>query len=187
MLTDKELRIISNLREKGGQSQRDLALASDLSLGMTNLLLKRLGNKGYIKIRQLDWNRIQYILTPKGMLEKTRKSIAYAYQTLHQLKLIVGGIRQALLEEYRGGCTAFHIVTDPQARELIEIALNGLDLPEARVCWYAELEEVPSGTEMVFLGKPGAPVNSRARIVPLISWVQSGPERQPRELAVEIA
>ena len=46
----------------------------NISLGMTNLL-SRLVAKGYIRIRQLNKKKTEYILTPKGFTEKYHKSV----------------------------------------------------------------------------------------------------------------
>ena len=48
-----------------------------MSLGLVNAFIKRLYNKGYFKIKNLPRNRVKYILTPKGVAEKTRLTYRY--------------------------------------------------------------------------------------------------------------
>ena len=44
-----------------------------------NSFLKRLAQKGYFKITTIPRNRVKYILTPKGALEKTRLTYEYIH------------------------------------------------------------------------------------------------------------
>lgn len=188
MLTDKEQQIVSNLDSGRELSQRDIAAASGLSLGMTNLLIKRLADKGFVKIRQLNWRKVQYILTPKGMMEKTRKSLWYAYRTLNQLKNIVGSIQEILLSEHRSGLRDFYILADGEARELIQMALESMTLPDARVFWIKDISEAPKDGEAIFLGMPPKRYSEgKARLIPIIDWpgapplkVKNGPTFGPR-------
>ena len=58
-------------------SQRDLAGAAGLSLGMTNALLKRFAERGWVKFSQLRGRHLQYGLTPDGVAEVARRSVAF--------------------------------------------------------------------------------------------------------------
>jgi len=58
-------------------SQRDLAGAAGLSLGMTNALLRRFIERGWIKLLHLSGRSLRYILTAEGSEEVLRRSIAY--------------------------------------------------------------------------------------------------------------
>jgi hypothetical protein len=49
----------------------------NISLGLVNSFIKRLVNKGYLKITNIPKNRLKYILTPKGAAEKTRLTYQY--------------------------------------------------------------------------------------------------------------
>jgi DNA-binding MarR family transcriptional regulator len=64
-------------------TQRSLAQRGGIALGLTNLYLKRLVRKGYIKISTIPSSRIKYLLTPKGIAEKTRLTYEYMNYSLH--------------------------------------------------------------------------------------------------------
>jgi DNA-binding MarR family transcriptional regulator len=63
----------------GGQSVSQRSLASNLgiALGLTNLLVRRLVRKGWIRVRRVRSNRVRYFLTPAGLAEKSRLSSLY--------------------------------------------------------------------------------------------------------------
>jgi len=77
------LKILEKVQDENPHSQRDLARELNISLGLVNSFIKRLVLKGYLKATTIPRKRIKYILTPKGMTEKTRltyKYIQYSYQ-----------------------------------------------------------------------------------------------------------
>ena len=77
------LKILEKVQDENPHSQRDLARELNISLGLVNSFIKRLTLKGYVKATTIPRKRIKYILTPKGMTEKTRltyKYIQYSYQ-----------------------------------------------------------------------------------------------------------
>jgi len=73
----RTLKILEKAEQDPLPSQRDLAKELDISLGLVNSFVKRLAKKGYFKITHTPKNRLKYILTPKGVAEKTRLTYAY--------------------------------------------------------------------------------------------------------------
>lgn len=81
----RDIRTLTLLREfdKNKQpTQRELAAKLDISLGLVNLYLKRLVEKSYFKIKTYPKNRVGYLLTRKGILEKTRLTYEYVNHSL---------------------------------------------------------------------------------------------------------
>ena len=73
----RTLKLLEEIEENHVQSQRELAKKLDISLGLVNSFIKRLAHKGFFKITTIPKNRVKYILTPEGAVEKTR--LAYKY------------------------------------------------------------------------------------------------------------
>jgi len=69
--------IMSEIEAGHPISQRSLASSLGIALGMTNLLLRRLVRKGWVRVSHIRPNRVSYFLTPTGMAEKARMSRAY--------------------------------------------------------------------------------------------------------------
>jgi DNA-binding MarR family transcriptional regulator len=79
----RTLKILEAIEGEDAPSQRDLAESLNISLGLINSFIRRLAKKGYFKITHLPRNRVRYMLTPKGMTEKTRLTynyIQYSYR-----------------------------------------------------------------------------------------------------------
>ena len=58
-------------------SQRQLASSAGLSIGLTNILLKRFIERGWIKFLHIDGKKIKYALTPSGMEEIAMRAVEY--------------------------------------------------------------------------------------------------------------
>ena len=75
-ITEDHIDLIHAIEKDGKTSQRKIAKKTGLSIGKVNYIIKALIDVGFIKInnfnnsnRKLDY---AYILTPKGITEKTR-------------------------------------------------------------------------------------------------------------------
>ncbi len=74
---DYILRLLARVASGSVASQRDLARDLGVALGLTNLLLRRLALKGWIRIVRIKPNRVLYLITPAGILAKARMSREY--------------------------------------------------------------------------------------------------------------
>ena len=70
-------RILDAFASDLGVSQRSLARELGIALGLTNLLIKRLVRKGWVRVIHIKPNRVRYLITPAGIAEKSRISRAY--------------------------------------------------------------------------------------------------------------
>ncbi|MBI5844429.1 MAG: winged helix-turn-helix transcriptional regulator [Deltaproteobacteria bacterium] len=82
----RTLKILEELEGPHAPSQRDVARSLDISLGLVNAFVKRLVQKGYFKVTTIPRNRVKYILTPKGMAEKTRLTCEYIQYSIQFYK-----------------------------------------------------------------------------------------------------
>ena len=73
----RTLKILEKVDNDGTPSQRDLARDLNISLGLVNSFIKRLAQEGYFRIGHLPKNRVRYILTPRGVAEKSRLTYEY--------------------------------------------------------------------------------------------------------------
>ena len=74
MVNNNELKVMDEISREKSLTQRDLSRKTRLSLGAVNLILKRLIGRGAVKSKELNAKKIEYLLTPKGLSEKAKKS-----------------------------------------------------------------------------------------------------------------
>ena len=99
----RTLRILEEIEENQAPSQRYLSGQLDISLGLVNSFLKRLAQKGYFKATSIPRNRVKYILTPKGALEKSRLSYAYIKHSFQFYRDAREKLRTAFTKLEKGG------------------------------------------------------------------------------------
>jgi len=101
---EAHLRILKIVGAEPQISQRQLATQLGVSLGKTNFLIKALLDKGLIKAgnfrRAENKLRYAYLLTPKGIVEKTRMTRAYLARKESEYEALQTEIR-ALKQEMR--------------------------------------------------------------------------------------
>jgi DNA-binding MarR family transcriptional regulator len=74
--------LLETLEQHATITQRTLAARVGMALGLTNLYLKRLIRKGYVKCVTVSPNRLVYSLTPKGMARKARLTYEFMKYSL---------------------------------------------------------------------------------------------------------
>lgn len=141
VLDEREFELVNIIGAELGANQRDISRMMDLSLGMTNMLIRRLIAKGFIRIQQLNQRKVEYILTPKGASEKTRKSINYTLKTINSLGLIRNRLKEVVTKLDQQGYRKFYILGKSDFAALVEMALkeNGHNGHEV-----ALINEIPS-------------------------------------------
>ncbi len=126
VLNEREFELVNIVGAKLGSNQRDLSRQMDLSLGMVNMLIRRLISKGYIRINQLNKRKVEYILTPKGFTEKMRKSVKYTLNTINSIGLIKNQLKEVLVIVVEKGERQFFILGKSDFAILVEIILKEL-------------------------------------------------------------
>ena len=75
------LNVIRKIQKKPNKSQRNLASELGFSLGKLNYCLRALQEKGLVKIKNFQKHEKKlnyvYVLTPKGIAEKTKLTINF--------------------------------------------------------------------------------------------------------------
>ena len=78
---EEEFRVLRYINKNPETNQREIAKDLGLSLGKLNYCLQELKKKGLIKInnfkRSENKSRYLYLLTPKGIIEKTKITLAF--------------------------------------------------------------------------------------------------------------
>lgn len=93
------LKILDEVAKGKPIIQRALSKKLGIALGMTNNYLKRLANLGYIQISQAERKRLHYLLTPKGITEKSALTYRYikrSYQFFNEVREQIGRSFHAL-------------------------------------------------------------------------------------------
>lgn len=97
-----ELTILNYIEQNSDATQRELSQEVGVSLGMINLLVKKLVRTGLIKIEGLQPNSIRYFLTPKGIANKIERTYGYVvrtYNQIHSVRSTIVAVADRIAEE----------------------------------------------------------------------------------------
>jgi DNA-binding Lrp family transcriptional regulator len=152
----RDLKLLEAVEEDSRVTQRSLANRLGIALGLTNIYLRRLVRKGYIKCVNVQSNRISYLITPRGIAEKARLTYEFMDYSLH----LYGEVRQhlrAVLQDCAAADRRVAIYGRGEAAELAYLSLKEFGLDPVAVF------DVDGGQE--FLGMPVRPVRDHGEIV----------------------
>ena len=85
-----QLEMLDTLAVNPEITQADLAVQVGLAVGTVNWYLKQWSKKGWLKVKQIGRWRWQYILTPKGIAERTRlagKFLEHSMKVYRKIRL----------------------------------------------------------------------------------------------------
>ena len=126
----RDLAILNELEAAPQVTQRSLAGKLGIALGLTNLYLKRLARKGYIKVTTIPRRRVKYLLTPQGFAEKTRLTYEYMQYSFTLFRHSRQFLREQFTALAEAGRKRVVFVGVGEAAELADLTLRelGLDL-----------------------------------------------------------
>ncbi|HUM16427.1 MAG TPA: winged helix-turn-helix transcriptional regulator [Candidatus Nitrosotalea sp.] len=179
---ERNLEILTAIGEGVPVTQRALAEQLGVALGLANLCLKRLVSKGFIKVREFPAKpaarkRLQYVLTPKGVAEKTRLSYEYMAYSLRLFRRTRGNLRETMARFHAAGMKRFALCGLGEAAELAYLTLREFGLEPVGV-----FDGVPGDQ---FLGFPVRPLSELAaeEIDGVIVATFDRPEQRVAELS----
>lgn len=120
-------RLLAEIERDAEVTQRSLSKKLGIALGLTNACLKRLVKKGYVKVANMDRNRIHYLLTPQGIAEKARLTYEYLQYTIEFYKETRARVRDGLQGLQLQGKSNLVFYGAEDVAEIAYITLNEVD------------------------------------------------------------
>ena len=158
-VNEKELVILKEIAINHSPGQREIAKNSSFSLGLVNLIIKRLISKGLIKTKRLNQKRIQYIMTAKGFAEQTKRSYYYTLKTIEQFKMINKEIQDLVITCHKQGIREIVALGNKEFTMMIEMAIKSSNLEGLKYRAIADLADKQIGHGSV-LFTAGMKINS---------------------------
>lgn len=196
--SQRDLQVLEAVSRDQRITQRGLARRLGIAVGLTNLYLKRLARRGYVKFVNVRSNRLVYLLTPKGIAEKSRLTYEFMEHSLFVYSQVRTHLRTMVLPHVQSGSRGVALYGTGEAAELAYLCLreHGVDpvavfdrapgrflsLPVQDIREHASVPfdvliiarlDQPEGlmTELIELGVP------RDRVVPLRPSIARGGRR----------
>jgi DNA-binding Lrp family transcriptional regulator len=150
----RDLRLLEAVGENARVTQRGLATKLGIALGLTNVYLKRLIRKGFIKCVNVQSNRLTYLITPRGIAEKMRLTYEFMDYSLHLYREVRRHLRNVLQDRAAGRRVA--IFGRGEAAEIAYLSLKEFGLEPVAIF------DEQDGHE--FLGMAVRPIAEHAQV-----------------------
>jgi DNA-binding MarR family transcriptional regulator len=124
----RDLQLLQEVERNSAVTQRSLAQTLGVAVGLTNLYLKRLVRKGHIKITTIPRNRLKYLLTPRGVAEKSRLTYLYMQYSLSYYRKMRQRLQQVFSDLTKAGAKRIVIFGTGELAELAYLTLCEMDL-----------------------------------------------------------
>jgi DNA-binding MarR family transcriptional regulator len=158
---EQDLRILEHIEQDPDITQADLAARLGVAVGSVNWYLKRLINKGYIKVRQMRRRRLRYLITPQGVAEKARLTTSFMQVSMRLYRETRAAAKRHLAEIRQAGYSEVHVEGD-----------NDL----AEVCYLTCLEQ---GVRVVDASRSSIPTLRIEGRKTLLAWPEGETPRTP--------
>jgi len=127
-MSKPELNALLELKENPSLSQRSLSRKLNISLGLTNSILKNLITRGWLKAKKDTGRKLLYIITPQGMANVSRLMYNRFQETLHYYHYTKDLLTAYLMKLYQQGEKTINIYGTGQLAEITYYAGIGTPL-----------------------------------------------------------
>lgn len=145
--TYRDMHLLNEVTQSPDATQRDLAKRIGVALGLTNLMLRRLAKKGYIKIVNVKRSRLRYLITPNGVMEKARLTREYLEYSLFFYRRVRSFLRERLVRMAEAGERRVLLWGTGELAEIAYLTIQEMGLELIGV-----VEQLPDRDR--FLGRP---------------------------------
>ena len=101
--SNRDLIILDQIERNPDATQASLAVQLGVAVGTVNWHLKRLIDKGYIKVRRVERRKLRYIITPEGLALRAPLTLDYMQQSFKLYRLVRSRVVTVLNEVQAAG------------------------------------------------------------------------------------
>ena len=127
----REYEVLTHLVHNDRTSQRKIAVGTGLSVGTVNFLIKRMVRKGLVKLERVNGKTLRYVITPKGMTEKTKLACRYLISSYQHITTMTEALGQVVTRQATVHGTTPQVVlygTHNEIMDILRIASGALRL-----------------------------------------------------------
>ena len=126
-MSQHDLKTLLEIKDDPSLSQRSLARKLNISLGLTNSILKNLISRGWLKAKKDTGRKLLYIITPQGMANVSSLMYNRFQETLHYYHYTKDLLTAYLMKLYQQGEKTINIYGTGQLAEITYYA--GISTP----------------------------------------------------------
>jgi len=118
---EHELRILEEIERNPETTQATLAAQLGVAVGSVNFVIKRLVNKGYVHVKQLQRRRLKYVITPKGIALRSRLAMDSLQYSMRLYRETRATAKQMIAQVRRQGYNQVAIRGNSELAEVVAL------------------------------------------------------------------
>jgi DNA-binding MarR family transcriptional regulator len=128
-----EYALLDEIAQDSMVTQARLSGRLGIAVGSVNWYIKRLTQRGWVKVTHLDRTRLKYDLTPEGMAVFTQRALSFARDSLKVYSSMREKAKMLVSELKHQGIEAVHIDGDGPTADILRLTCieAGLKLRES--------------------------------------------------------
>jgi DNA-binding MarR family transcriptional regulator len=93
---ERDLVILERIERDPDETQASMATQLGVAVGTINWHIKRLIEKGYIKVRRAERRKLRYIITPEGVALRAKLTVDFIQTSFQMYRLVRDRVSEAL-------------------------------------------------------------------------------------------
>jgi DNA-binding MarR family transcriptional regulator len=118
---DRELILLEQIEHNPDVTQATLASQLGVAVGTVNWHLKRLIDKGYVKVKRAQRRKLRYIITPEGIALRARLTVNYIETSMRLYRRTRQRVRELLAEAQEAGYQQVSITGDGDIADICRL------------------------------------------------------------------
>ncbi len=119
--TEADLTILEHIESEPDTTQAGLAEKLGVAVGTVNWHLKRLVDKGYVKVKRAERKKLRYIITPQGIALRARLTVDYIQSSMELYRLVRERSHKVVREIQAQGISMVRIEGDGDVAEILKL------------------------------------------------------------------
>lgn len=120
-ITERDLILLEKIEQNPDINQASLASHLGVAVGTVNWHIKRMIDKGYVKVRRLERKKLRYIITPEGLALRARLTVDYIQTSFRMYRLVRERMVEVLDEVQKAGYRQVVLIGDGEIGEVCQL------------------------------------------------------------------
>jgi DNA-binding MarR family transcriptional regulator len=119
--TERDLGLLEEIERDPDTTQASMADRLGVAVGTVNWHIKRLIEKGYVKVKRAERRKLRYIITPEGIALRARLTVAYIENSMMLYRETRDQARKLLSDVKEKGYKSVRIVGDGDIADICRL------------------------------------------------------------------
>ena len=118
----RELTLLEQIERDPDVTQASLAVQLGVAVGTVNWHIKRLVEKGYVKVKRAERKKLRYIITPEGIALRARLTVDYIERSFELYRRTRQRVKEHLNEVKKAGYDRVRLVGDGDVADICRLS-----------------------------------------------------------------